>query len=135
MCEIEHFLKEDEKDHPKFKTVANLRIPLFPMKNQVSSGKVRSKSVRACTIPAAVVDTAHSLVVMHQGLLCTLGEAVRQGIIANETLGYFIGRTYLFLIESGIKTDKIRFRQHMQYLLLPQPCSYLLLTPFIYRKE
>ncbi len=25
-----------------------------------------------------------------------LGEAVSQGIIANETLAYFIGRTYLF---------------------------------------
>ena len=40
---------------------------------------------------------------------------MEHGIIANETLGYFIGRTYLFLTESGVKTDKIRFRQHMKY--------------------
>ena len=28
----------------------------------------------------------------------SLGEAVSRGIIANETLGYFIGRTHLFLV-------------------------------------
>ena len=28
----------------------------------------------------------------------TLKEAVQQRIIANETLAYFIGRTYLFLV-------------------------------------
>ncbi len=30
-----------------------------------------------------------------------LGEAVAQGIIANETLAYFIGRTYLFCTTVG----------------------------------
>lgn len=31
----------------------------------------------------------------------SLGDAVAQGIIANETLAYFIGRTYLFCTQAG----------------------------------
>lgn len=34
-----------------------------------------------------------------------LGEAVTRGIIANETLGYFIGRTHLFLKRVGLTTE------------------------------
>jgi glycyl-tRNA synthetase len=41
-----------------------------------------------------------------------LGEAVKESIIDNESLGYFIGRTYLFLINIGIDSTLIRFRQH-----------------------
>ncbi|WEL38943.1 glycyl-tRNA synthetase [Encephalitozoon hellem] len=42
----------------------------------------------------------------------TLGEAVGRGIICNETIGYYIGRTALFLIELGIDKELLRFRQH-----------------------
>ncbi len=42
----------------------------------------------------------------------TLGEAVEKGIIAHEVLAYFIGRTRRFLLEIGIKDEKLRFRQH-----------------------
>ena len=35
MCEIEHFIDPTNKDHPKFDTVANLAIPLFPVDRQV----------------------------------------------------------------------------------------------------
>ena len=38
---------------------------------------------------------------------------VRNGVVANETLGYFIGRTYLFLLRAGCKAEHIRFRQHL----------------------
>ncbi len=43
----------------------------------------------------------------------SLGEAVKKGIIANETLGYFIGRTFLFLQRIGVNTQRLRFRQHL----------------------
>merc|ERR1719261_913205 len=43
----------------------------------------------------------------------TLGEAVGKGVINNETLGFFIGRTYLFLISVGIIPEYLRFRQHL----------------------
>lgn len=42
----------------------------------------------------------------------TLDDAVKQGVIENETLAYFMARTYLFLISVGISGDAIRFRQH-----------------------
>ena len=42
-----------------------------------------------------------------------LGDAVGQKMIANETLGYFIGRTYLFLLRAGCLAEHIRFRQHL----------------------
>jgi len=41
-----------------------------------------------------------------------LKDAVNQGIINNQTLGYFIGRSYLFLTNLGIKDEYLRFRQH-----------------------
>jgi glycyl-tRNA synthetase len=37
-----------------------------------------------------------------------------QGIVDNETLGYFIARTYLFLTGIGINKERLRFRQHLQ---------------------
>ncbi|KAL8502322.1 hypothetical protein ACS0TY_021453 [Phlomoides rotata] len=43
-----------------------------------------------------------------------IGEAVYKGIIGDETLGYFIGRVYLFLTCLGIDTDRLRFRQHLE---------------------
>ena len=40
-------------------------------------------------------------------------EAVEQGVINNETLAYFMARTYLFLLRVGIAPEKLRFRQHL----------------------
>lgn len=42
----------------------------------------------------------------------TLDIAVEQKIINNETLAYFMARTYQFLLACGIRPDGIRFRQH-----------------------
>jgi hypothetical protein len=42
-----------------------------------------------------------------------LGDAVARGIIANETLAYFIGRTWLFFKKVGIDPARMRFRQHL----------------------
>ena len=39
--------------------------------------------------------------------------AIVQGIVNNETLGYFIGRVYLFLTSLGIDRERLRFRQHL----------------------
>ena len=44
-----------------------------------------------------------------------LGEAVARGIIANETLAYFIGRTSEFMGAVGIDPKRLRFRQHLQH--------------------
>eukprot|EP01098_Paradermamoeba_levis_P005545 TRINITY_DN2336_c0_g1_i1.p1 TRINITY_DN2336_c0_g1~~TRINITY_DN2336_c0_g1_i1.p1 ORF type:complete len:669 (+),score=264.17 TRINITY_DN2336_c0_g1_i1:122-2008(+) len=87
MAEIEHFLKPHEKSHPKFNSTAKIELNFLPQKQQKEgSGTIRM----------------------------TIGEAVGKGIVNNETLGYFIGRTALFLWAVGIKTDGLRFRQHRE---------------------
>jgi glycyl-tRNA synthetase len=42
-----------------------------------------------------------------------IGEAVSSGMVNNETLGYFIVRTYMFLTSIGVKPEHCRFRQHL----------------------
>ena len=36
------------------------------------------------------------------------------GTINNETLGYFIGRNFLFLTSLSIDKERLRFRKHLQ---------------------
>ena len=52
-----------------------------------------------------------------------IGQAVDEGIIANETLGYFIARTYLFLVQAGIDHNRLRFRQHLQHEMAHYACD------------
>jgi glycyl-tRNA synthetase len=42
----------------------------------------------------------------------TLEQAVQDKVIDNQTLAYFMARTYLFLQSVGIAQEGIRFRQH-----------------------
>lgn len=87
LAEIEHFVDPDDKSHPKFPEVASLEFLMFPRKDQVSGRSAKRMA---------------------------LGEAVSQGIVNNETLGYFIGRVYLFLTHLGIEKERLRFRQHLE---------------------
>jgi len=87
MGEIEHFVDPDKKHfHPKFERVSELVLPIFTACNQMDGKAVERVK---------------------------LADAVASGIIANQTLGYFIGRIYQFLIKVGVASDRIRFRQHM----------------------
>lgn len=87
MAEIEHFVNPKKKAHPKFREVAHLVLRLFAQAQQEAD---------------------------QEPIEMTLGDAVSSGLINNETLGYFIGRTYLFLEKIGVKLHGIRFRQHMK---------------------
>ena len=42
----------------------------------------------------------------------SLTDAITSGLIRHQTVGYFMGKTYDFLIALGIDSQKIRFRQH-----------------------
>jgi len=44
----------------------------------------------------------------------TLGQAVAKGTINSQTLAYFLGRTWLFLLTIGVRRDRLRFRQHQK---------------------
>ena len=42
--------------------------------------------------------------------MITIGEAVKKGMVCNETVGYFLARTNQFLQQVGIAKEAIRFR-------------------------
>jgi glycyl-tRNA synthetase len=85
MAEIEHFVDPENKDHARFHRVSDLKLPLFTAANQ------------ALTERPIIRDL-------------TLADAVAQKVIANQTLAYFMARTYQFLIAVGINAEGIRFR-------------------------
>lgn len=61
---------------------------------------------------ANVEDVELKLVYGDKSDVMSLRDAVAAGTINNQTLGYYIGRTYLFLVELGIDEKLVRFRQH-----------------------
>jgi glycyl-tRNA synthetase (class II) len=77
------------QSHPKFKSVAEVAPLLYSRALQMGDEKKPQRMA--------------------------LGAAVADGIIANETLAYFIGRTYLFAQRVGLNPDRVRFRQHLQH--------------------
>ncbi|TMW53742.1 hypothetical protein DOY81_001147 [Sarcophaga bullata] len=96
MAEIEHFCDPVLKDHPKFELVANTVMTLYSACNQMD-GKSAQK--------------------------LTIGEAVKSGLVANETLGYYMARIHQFLMTIGIKSDCLRFRQHMSNEMAHYACD------------
>lgn len=86
LAEIEHFVDPTDKSHPKFENVSSQKLTLYPSEYQIE-GK-----------PAVNI---------------ALEDAVSQKIVNSQTMGYFLGRVYLFLLKVGVDPKKIRFRQHM----------------------
>ncbi|KAG5177384.1 hypothetical protein JKP88DRAFT_269141 [Tribonema minus] len=86
MAEIEHFVHPKHKEHPNFPDVADKVLTLFGREDQLGSGRTQN---------------------------ITIGDAVRAGLVNNETLGYFMARTQLFLEKIGMDPLRMRFRQHL----------------------
>ena len=87
MAEIEHFVNPNNKLHPKFDAVRNKTLSLFSADAQLSTGRT---------------------------LETTIGEAVDSGMVNNQTLGYFMARTQIWLELIGVNPAKMRFRQHLK---------------------
>ncbi|KAI0402577.1 glycyl-tRNA synthetase [Xylaria palmicola] len=88
MAEIEHFVDpQGGKKHQRFDEVKDVELVLLNRETQLS-GKTHVQKV-------------------------TIGQAVANGTVDNETLGYFLARIHLFLEKIGVDQSKIRFRQHM----------------------
>lgn len=88
MAEVEHFVDpQSGKKHPKFASVRDVKLPLLSRSTQTNGGST----------PDVV----------------TIGEAVDNKLVDNETLGYFLVRIMLFMKKIGIDMNKLRFRQHM----------------------
>ncbi|KAL5007456.1 hypothetical protein ScPMuIL_016262 [Solemya velum] len=96
MAEIEHFCDPEHKDHPKFENVADLEVTLYSGCNQMD-GK-----------PPEVMK---------------IGQAVKERLIANETLGYFMARIYLFMVRCGVDPKRLRFRQHLSNEMAHYACD------------
>eukprot|EP00180_Rhodochaete_pulchella_P003520 Plantae.Rhodophyta-Rhodochaete_pulchella.ctg610.p1 GENE.Plantae.Rhodophyta-Rhodochaete_pulchella.ctg610~~Plantae.Rhodophyta-Rhodochaete_pulchella.ctg610.p1 ORF type:complete len:534 (-),score=114.90 Plantae.Rhodophyta-Rhodochaete_pulchella.ctg610:761-2209(-) len=86
-AEIEHFVRPDRKDHPRFDSIRSVTVRLFPREQQLTTRKTTDM---------------------------TIGAAVDEGIVDNQTLGYFIARTSLFVKLIGMNQEHIRFRQHLE---------------------
>ncbi|KAK4238944.1 hypothetical protein C8A03DRAFT_14634 [Achaetomium macrosporum] len=98
MAEIEHFVDpEGHKKHHRFHEVEHIELELLDRHTQLS-GQTKTKRV-------------------------SIGQAVRDGTVDNETLGYFLARIHLFLKKIGIDQNKIRFRQHMANEMAHYACD------------
>lgn len=86
MGEIEHFVDPNDKSHPNFPAVADKELVLFGRDDQLGSGKTKTVAI---------------------------GEAVKSGLVNNETLGYFMARTQLYMEKIGMNPQRLRFRQHL----------------------
>ena len=87
MAEIEHYVDPEDKKHERFDEVRDVELDLLDRHTQ-AAGSTKLTRMK-------------------------IGEAVDKGLVANETLGYFLARIHQFLIKIGINPTRLRFRQHM----------------------
>ncbi|KAK0766747.1 hypothetical protein N5P37_000475 [Trichoderma harzianum] len=98
MAEIEHFVDpEGGKKHSRFHEVEDVELVLLDRHVQLS-GKTETKKM-------------------------TIGQAVKDGVVDNETLGYFLARIHLFMKRIGVDLSKMRFRQHMANEMAHYACD------------
>ena len=76
----------DDKSHPKFMFVSDVKVCLYSAKAQTEGTKI---------------------------VEMTVSEALEKKIIQSETMGYFLARIQQYLIAVGIPNSCLRFRQHM----------------------
>lgn len=95
-AEIEHFVHPERKAHPRFKDIADVAPLMHSAALQQAHAKPEALSLR---------------------------DAVAAGVVANETLAYFIGRTYLFMVAAGINPKRMIFRQHLPNEMAHYACG------------
>ncbi len=84
--EIEYFTDPLDKTHKNYYKYADLIIPILSREMQLHNEDIVNVK---------------------------LDDLVNTAVIANELLGYFLAKIYLFAVEIGLNKDKLRFRQHM----------------------
>lgn len=83
-AEAEIFIDPRDKTHPKFNQVKDISMKFY---SQAAQEKGEPEEM-------------------------TFGQAVERGIVAHQTLAYYVARTYQFLLAVGISPERLRFRQH-----------------------
>ncbi len=88
-AEIEYFVDPLNKEHPNFDVLKDTIIPL--MTSSMQSNNERT--------------------LLH----ISIEDAVKNKLINNKLMAYFLAKIYLFAIKIGLHQDKLRFRQHMDH--------------------
>jgi glycyl-tRNA synthetase len=83
-AELELFL-DPEEDEPDLSSVANVTAPLYSAEIQAEGGDPVEMSI---------------------------GDAVAEGVLANEWVAYYLGLSKRFYERLGVDVDRFRFRQH-----------------------
>jgi glycyl-tRNA synthetase len=83
-AEAEIFIDPRDKTHPRFSEVKEIKMKFYSQQAQEIGEEEEM----------------------------TFAEAVERGIVAHQTLAYYVARTYQFLLAVGVAPDKLRFRQH-----------------------
>ena len=83
-AEAEIFINPRDKTHPRFDRVKDIRMKFY------------SQAAQERGEPDEM----------------TFAEAVERGVVAHQTLAYYVARTYQFLLAVGVSPDQLRFRQH-----------------------
>lgn len=96
MAEIEHFCDPEDKSHNKFSQVADTEMMLYSACAQMDGESSKKMTIR---------------------------EAVHGGLVANETLGYYMARIQQYLVKIGINPKKLRFRQHLNNEMAHYACD------------
>jgi glycyl-tRNA synthetase len=83
-AEAEIFIDPRDKTHPKFDQIKDISMKFY---SQAAQEKGEPEEM-------------------------TFGVAVDRGIVAHQTLAYYVARTYQFLLAVGVSPERLRFRQH-----------------------
>ncbi|KAJ1346947.1 Glycine--tRNA ligase [Parelaphostrongylus tenuis] len=122
MCEIEHFVDPNDKRHPKFKKVSSYVMVLLSACNQMDGHSAQSMTIGEAVEKVGAIFSKVMLFVSNfisQYLsivfsrLAEFLRAPRPVIVANETLGYYMARTHMYLVKVGVDPRRLRFRQHL----------------------
>jgi glycyl-tRNA synthetase len=76
-------------------------------------GKKHSRFDKVHEMELVLLDRHTQLAGNTDVKVMAVGQAVKSGVIDNETLGYFLARIHLFLQRIGVDMKKVRFPQHM----------------------
>ena len=99
MMEAELFVDPTDKRWPTFNSIKDVKVRL---------------------VPNTYVDTSDKIEVTIE---TTFGKAVKDKIIAHQTIAYFLWVTQRFLTEAGVDQERLRFRQHLKTEMARYACD------------
>ncbi|QZY00742.1 glycine--tRNA ligase [Halobaculum rubrum] len=100
-AELETFI-DPEEDKPPLHEVEDVEVTLYPADEQEAS---EAQSVSEASGEAASTDG--------EAYTTTVGEAVDEGVIGSEWVGYYLGVAQEWYERVGVDMDRFRFRQHL----------------------